>query len=233
MDGTLDSNAPHPNRISIREGRFRSVVNGEQTEIKGDGYVNMVVLNAARIARTFYSGAYDPDNPSAPTCWSSDTQLPSLDVPEGQVQARRCMDCRHNIRGSGGNGGRACRYSQRIAIALEGQMDTIYHLNLPATSIFGNIKDGHMGLQAYAKFLSNRKTNSLSVITQVYFDEKSYVPKLYFKALRPLTEEELQDALELKSSDAASQAALQKVTVSNDSVTKTSPFTEVDGFVYN
>jgi len=42
----------------------------------------------------------------------------------------------------------------------------------------------------------------------------------------------VQYALELKSSDAASKAALQKVTVSNDVVTKTSPFTEVDGFIY-
>ena len=89
-----------------------------------------------------------------------------------------------------------------------------------------------MGLQAYAKFLSTRRTNSISVITQVYFDEKSYVPKLYFKALRPLTVTEMQYALELKRSDAASNAALQNVTVSNDAVTKTSPFTEVDGFVY-
>ena len=230
MDSALDSKFPP--RISIRDGKFSRVMDGIQESMEDESSINLVVINAADIARTFYSGAYDPDNPSAPTCWSLDTQLPSLDVPEGQAQAKRCMDCQHNIKGSGGNGGRACRYSQRLAVALEGQMDTIYHLNLPATSIFGNIKDGHMGLQAYAKFLSTRRTNSISVITQVYFDEKSYVPKLYFKALRPLTIEEVQYALELKSSDAASKAALQKVTVSNDAVTKTSPFTEVDGFIY-
>ena len=226
----LDSKFPP--RISIRDGQFRCVTDGRQEDMGNEGYINIVVVNAADIARTFYAEAYDPDNPSPPTCWSFDTQLPSSEVPEDQVQARRCMDCEQNIRGSGGNGGRACKYSQRIAVALEGEMDTIYHFNLPATSIFGNIKDGHMGLQAYAKFLSTRRTNSISVITQVYFDEKSYVPKLYFKALRPLSREELEDALELKSSDAASNAALQNVTVSNDAVTKTSPFTEVDGFVY-
>lgn len=231
MDGTLD-NKPPP-RISIRDGQFRCVMDGRQEDIEGEGYINIVVVNAANIARTFYAGSYDPHNPSPPTCWSFDTQIPSSEVPEDQVQARRCMDCQQNIRGSGGNGGRACKYSQRIAIALEGEMDTIYHFNLPATSVFGNIKDGHMGLQAYAKFLSTRRTNSISVITQVYFDEKSYVPKLYFKALRPLSKEELENALELKNRDTASQAALQKVTVSSDSVTKTSPFAEVDGFIYN
>ena len=231
MDGALDSKLSP--RISIRDGQFRCVVDGKQEDMGSESYINMVVINAANIARTFYAGAYDPDNPSPPTCWSFDTQLPSLEVPKDQVQARRCMDCEQNIRGSGGNGGRACKYSQRIAVALEGEMDTIYHFNLPATSVFGNVKDGHMGLQAYAKFLSTRRTNSISVITQVYFDEKSYIPKLYFKALRPLSGEELQDALKLKNRDAASQAALQKVTVSSDVVTKTSPFTEVDGFIYN
>ena len=64
MDGTLD-NKPPP-RISIRDGQFRCVMDGRQEDIEGEGYINIVVVNAASIARTFYAGSYDPHNPSPP-----------------------------------------------------------------------------------------------------------------------------------------------------------------------
>ena len=138
-------------RISLRGGRFRELVNGEQVNVKSDGFINVVVINAAKLSRTYYKGTYDAENPSAPTCWSPDTQTPSSDVPKDQMQASRCMDCPQNIKGSGQGESRACRFSQRLAILLEGQMDTVYQLQLPATSIFGEARDGNMGMQAYAK----------------------------------------------------------------------------------
>lgn len=193
-------------RISLRGGRFREIVNGEQVNVKSDGFLNVVIVNAAKLSRTFYKGAYDPENPSAPTCWSPDTEKPSSDVPQDQMQAARCMDCPQNIKGSGQGESRACRFSQRIAIVLEGQMDTVYQLQLPATSIFGEAKDGKMGMQAYAKYLKAHKTPSIAVVTQMYFDENSDTPKLYFKPVRPLEEAELKQALEQKESEDAIKA---------------------------
>ena len=193
-------------RISLRGGRFRELVNGEQVNVKSDGFINVVVINAAKLSRTYYKGTYDAENPSAPTCWSPDTQTPSSDVPKDQMQASRCMDCPQNIKGSGQGESRACRFSQRLAILLEGQMDTVYQLQLPDTSIFGEARDGNMGMQAYAKYLKAHKTPSIAVVTQMSFDENSDTPKLFFKAVRPLNEDELNQAVAMKDSEDAIKA---------------------------
>ena len=193
-------------RISLRGGRFRELVNGEQVNVKSDGFINVVVINAAKLSRTYYKGTYDAENPSAPTCWSPDTQTPSSDVPKDQMQASRCMDCPQNIKGSGQGESRACRFSQRLAILLEGQMSTVYQLQLPATSIFGEARDGNMGMQAYAKYLKAHKTPSIAVVTQMSFDENSDTPKLFFKAVRPLNEDELNQAVSMKDSEDAIKA---------------------------
>jgi hypothetical protein len=193
-------------RISLRGGRFREMVGGEQVNVKSDGFLNVVVLNAAKLSRTYYSGAYDAENPSAPTCWSADTQAPASEVSADQRQASRCMDCPQNIKGSGQGESRACRFNQRIAVFLEGNMDEVYQLQLPATSIFGDAKDGKMGMQAYAKYLKAHKTPSIAVVTQITFDENSATPKLLFKAVRPLSEEELQQAVASKDSEDAIKA---------------------------
>ena len=193
-------------RISLRGGRFRELVNGEQVNVKSDGFINVVVINAAKLSRTYYKGTYDAENPSAPTCWSPDTQTPSADVPKDQIQASRCMDCPQNIKGSGQGESRACRFSQRLAILLEGQMGTVYQLQLPATSIFGEARDGNMGMQAYAKYLKAHKTPSIAVVTQMSFDENSDTPKLFFKAVRPLNEDELNQAVSMKDSEDAIKA---------------------------
>jgi hypothetical protein len=194
------------NRISLRGGRFREMVSGEQVNVKSDGLLNVVVVNAAKLSRTFYEGVYSPDNPTAPSCWSIDTQVPAKEVPAETRQAARCMDCPQNIKGSGQGESRACRFNQRIAVMLEGKLDTVYQLQLPATSIFGEAKDGKMGMQAYAKYLRAHKTPSIAVVTQMYFDENSDTPKLFFKPARPLTEEELQQAVSMKDSDDAIKA---------------------------
>ena len=193
-------------RISLRGGRFREMVNGDQVNVKSDGFINAIIVNAAPISRTFYSGQYDPENPSAPTCWSPDTDAPDSAVPAEQRQAKRCMDCKQNVKGSGQGESRACRYQQRIAVLLEGDMEKVYQLQLPATSIFGAPKDGKMGMQAYAKYLKDHKTPSIAVVTQMYFDENSDTPKLFFKPVRPLEEAELEQAIKARDSEDAIRA---------------------------
>jgi len=193
-------------RISLRGGRFREMVNGDQVNVKNDGFINAIIVNAAPISRTFYSGQYDPENPSAPTCWSPDTDAPDSAVPADQRQAKRCMDCKQNVKGSGQGESRACRYQQRIAVLLEGDMDNVYQLQLPATSVFGKPVDGKMGMQAYAQYLRAHKTPSIAVVTQMYFDENSDTPRLFFKPVRPLEEAELEQAIKARDSEDAIRA---------------------------
>lgn len=203
-------------RISIRGGRFREIVDGEQMNVNSSGSMNVVVLESAPVARFFYEGAYDPDKTTAPTCWSEDTQKPSDDVPEDHKQANRCMDCPQNVKGSGQGESRACRFSQRIALALEGQLDKVYQMQLPATSLFGEVKDGKMPMQAYAKFLVENKMPPIAVVTQMYFDEDSETPKLFFKPVRPLEEEELNECIKLRDSE-ETKAALDLSVAQTDS----------------
>lgn len=184
-------------RISIKGGRFREMVNGEQLRVNSSGSMNIVVLSTSKIGRTYFEGAYDPDSPAAPTCWSQDSEKPDASVPAESRKADSCRDCPMNIKGSGQGDGRACRFNVRLAIALEGQLDRVYQLQLPATSLFGEAKDGRMGMQAYAKFLDANEMPIIGLVTTMYFDENSETPKLYFKPARPLNEEELHAALAL------------------------------------
>lgn len=193
-------------RLSIRGGKFRMIVDGEQVAVSKSDTMNMVILNAAPIARTFYEGAFDAENPSAPTCWSADTQTPASDVPDDQRQAARCTDCPMNVKGSGQGESRACRYSQRLAVALESELETVFQLQLPATSIFGDGKGSDMGLQAYIKFLVGHDAPAVAVLTEMRFDEESATPKLYFRAVRGLEAEELQLALGARESEDAQKA---------------------------
>lgn len=198
-------------RLSFRGGKFREIVNGEQVNVRKEDWLNVVVVNAAKISRTYYEGTYDAENPAAPTCWSVDTQTPAPEVPEDQRQAPRCMDCPQNIKGSGQGQGRACRFAQRVAVVLEGQLDKVYQAQFSAMSIFGEAKDGKMPMQAYARLLKNHNTPAIAVITQMYFDENSDVPKLFFKPVRPLDEEELQQVVAIKDSEEAIKAITMTV----------------------
>jgi len=185
-------------RISLNGGKFREIVNGEQVSVSKEDNMNMVIVNAAKISRQYYEGNYDPSNPTPPKCWSADTEAPAPDVPQDQRMASRCMDCKMNVKGSGQGESRACRFSQRLAVALEGQLDKVYQLQLPATSIFGDGKDGKMPMQAYARFLAAHNTPAVAIVTNMRFDESSSVPKMFFKAVRPLDEGELQAVVDLK-----------------------------------
>jgi hypothetical protein len=90
-----------------------------------------------------------------------------------------------------------------------------------------------MGVQSYAKYLQKHKTPTIAVVTQKYFDSSVDMPKLFFKAVRALDEQELEVALKQKSSHAASIAVLQTTVIQDKTAVDKSPFTEVDGFEYN
>lgn len=210
-------------RISIKGNKFRLFVDGEQVSVSKEDHLNVVVVNAAAISRTYYEGTYDPNNTSAPTCWSTDTRAPAADVPAEQKKASRCADCPMNVKGSGQGDSRACRYNQRLAITLEGKPDEVYQLQLPATSLFGDGKNGKMPMQAYAKFLDAHNTPIIAVMTQMTLDENSETPKLFFKPVRSLTEEELQAAVVAKDSEDATKAITMTVAQTDGVKKKDSP----------
>jgi hypothetical protein len=198
-------------RISFKGSRFRELVGGEQVSVNSSGSLNVVVLDAAKVSRTYYAGVYDPEKVAPPTCWSADTERPAPDVPEDQRQASRCADCAMNVRGSGQGETRACRFSQRIAVALENSYDKVYQVQLSATSVFGEAKNGNMPMQAYARYLKAHGAPIQAVVTTLLFDEDSDVPKLFFKAARPLDEGDLKEVLKLREHEDVTRALTMTV----------------------
>ena len=61
-------------------------------------------------------------------------------------------------------------------------------------------------MQAYAQYLRAHKTPSIAVVTQMYFDENSDTPRLFFKPVRPLEEAELEQAIKARDSEDAIRA---------------------------
>lgn len=193
-------------RISIKGGRFRLMVGKEQVSVSKNDTMNVIVIDAADVMRTYYEGTYDPEKTSSPTCWSLDTRTPAPSVPEDQRQAARCADCPMNVKGSGQGNSRACRFSQRMAVMLEGELDKVYQLQLPATSIFGQADGNKLPLQAYAKYLAEHNTPIQAVLTSMYFDENSETPKLFFKPARMVDADETEALAKHIDGDEVKQA---------------------------
>jgi len=187
-------------RISIEGSVFREYVDGKEVRVSEERAINVVIVNAAPTSRMYFSGTYVKGQKAKPQCWSSNTQAPDAAVPEETRQATRCMDCPQNIKGSGSGTSRACRFQQRIAVMLEGELDKkkVYQVTLPSTSVFGDPEDKKMPLQAYGRHLKAHNTPVISVVTEMRFDTKSATPKVVFSPVRPLEDEELQLALEMK-----------------------------------
>jgi hypothetical protein len=171
--------------------------------------MGVIIIKAApSVHRTYFEGTYVEGQASSPVCWSTNSQTPAPEVPEDQRQASKCMDCPQNVKGSGQGETRACRYQQRIAVMLEGEVEKreVYQVVLPPTSVFGDGEKGKLPLQAYARHLRAHGTPIAGVITEMRFDTASPTPKLIFKPVRPITEEELEIVQEMKNSKEAEEA---------------------------
>lgn len=188
-------------RISLENNVFSEIIGGKTVRVSEERAMQVVIINAAPVSRTYYAGTYVKGQKSKPTCWSSDTQTPDATVPEDQRQAKFCKDCKQNIKGSAAQGeGRACRFAQRVAVALAGDNgvdEHVYQLNLPATSVFGDADGQKMPLQAYGRYLKAHNTHVISVVTEMRFDPTAQM-KLVFKPIRPLGEGELRTVLALR-----------------------------------
>ena len=204
------------NRLSIRGGVFRKVVNGQEVgELEGRS-INVVIVKTSPVSRMFYEGQYVAGQTAAPSCWSADSSSgkPAAEVPSDTRQSTTCFDCPQNVKGSGQGQSRACRFQQRVAVMLtdaEGRLrsNAVYQLSLPATSVFGDDKK-KMGLQTYARLIDAQKAPLASLITELRFDTDSSTPKLLFKPIRILDRDELSMALEAQKDE----ATLKLVTLS-------------------
>ena len=194
-------------QISITGGVWRMVVGGEEVAKNEERSMNIVVISAGKgVSRTFYADKYEEGKDIKPACWSAEGVVPNEEVPE--PQAKSCATCPQNLAGSGEGKSRACRYSKRLAVALENDVGgNIYRLSVPAKSYFGKADGDKMPLQAYGKFLAGHGIPITGVVTEARFDTSEAVPVLKFRAVRPLAREEW----ELAKAQSLTEDAMQAV----------------------
>lgn len=193
-------------QISIKGGVWRMVVGGEEVAKNEDRAMNFVVIASGKgVTRTFYADKYEEGKDIKPACWSSEGVVPNEEVKT--PQAKSCATCPQNIEGSGDGKARACRYSKRLAVALENDIGgNIYRLSVPAKSYFGRAEGEKMPLQAFGKFLSGHGIPITGIVTEARFDTAEAVPVLKFRAVRPLTKEEWELAKAQSLTEDAKQA---------------------------
>ena len=213
-------------RISIKGGVWRMMVNGKEIQKNEDRAMNFIVVAAsATNTRTFYAKTYVEGEALRPTCSSIDGTKPDANIESPQSSA--CATCPQNIAGSGPNNSRACRFSRRLAVMLENDMRDeadIYQLVVPAQSLFGSGENGKLPLISYAQFLKANNVRISGVVTEARFDTNSPTPKLTFRAIRPLTEEEYYFANEKgKSTDALNAINLDPTTMDLGAPAKQAP----------
>jgi hypothetical protein len=164
----------------------------------------------------YFSKAYVPgEKMPPPTCWTSDSQKPDEAVVE--KQAENCLSCPQNIKGSGANGTKACRFSRRVAVVRADDMNgDVYQMTLPAQSIFGNGTKDCKPLHEYTDYVRANGQNLMSVVSRVSFDEDSSSTKIGFKAIRILNDDEYAACATKSTSEEAKRAITLSVNVNKD-----------------
>jgi hypothetical protein len=172
-------------------GTFKRIINGEQIGNAIRGEINLIIVGALpKVSRIYYKEKYDPNGePTLPNCWSN-----LGDKPEGAAadkQHSNCADCPKNVKGSGENGSKACRYQRRISVLVEGDASgDVYQFNVPAKSLFGKGTGNVHPFESYVKFLIANGESPDNVVTNVSFDANADTMELLFTPLRNVSDEE-------------------------------------------
>tara|TARA_R110000796_G_scaffold112651_3_gene224272 strand:+ start:674 stop:1594 length:921 start_codon:yes stop_codon:yes gene_type:complete len=174
-------------------GTFKKIVNGEQMGGGVRGEFNAVVIGALpKVSRIYYKSKFDPSKEATlPNCWSNLGDKP--EEAASDKQSGNCSTCPQNIKGTGDNGGRACRYQRRVSLLLENELGgEVYQFNIPAKSLFGKGDKNVHPFESYIKYILSNNESPDRVVTKVAFDSDADTMELNFSAIRILNEEEIQ-----------------------------------------
>jgi len=172
-------------------GTFKRMINGEQIGNAIRGEFNAIIVDALpKVSRTFYAGKYDPNaKATLPDCWSNLGDKPEASA--SNKQHSNCADCPQNVKGSGDNGGRACRFQRRIAILIANDpTGEVYQFNVPAKSLFGKGNGNVHPFESYVKYLLGNGESPDTVVTNISYDLNADSMELLFTPLRGISDEE-------------------------------------------
>lgn len=172
-------------------GTFKRIINGEQIGNAIRGEINVIILHALpKVSRIYYKEKFDPNKEATlPNCWSN-----LGDKPEAAAQDKQhanCAECPQNVKGSGENGGRACKFQRRISVLVEGDSSgDVYQFNVPAASLFGKGNGNVHPFESYVKFLLANGESPDNVVTNISYDLNADTMELLFTPLRNISDEE-------------------------------------------
>lgn len=201
-------------------GTFKRIINGEQIGNAIRSEINVVIAAALpKVSRVYYAGKYDPSaKPTLPDCWSNLGDKP--EAAASNKQGANCADCPMNIKGSGDNGGRACRFQRRLAVTVVGDpSNDLYQFNVPAKSLFGKGVGNVHPFESYVKYLAANGHSPDSVVTNISYDLNADSMQLLFTPLRELSDAEYENVVAAQAMPEAKQYTMLTVAQA-DGVTK-------------
>ena len=172
-------------------GTFKRIINGEQLGNAVRGEINVIIIHALpKVSRIYYAEKFDPNKEATlPDCWSNLGDRP--EAAAANKQHNNCADCSMNIKGSGDNGGRACRFQRRISVLLADDLSgDVYQFNVPAKSLFGKGTGNVHPFESYVKYLLLNGESPDAVVTNISFNSNADTMELVFAPLRGVTDEE-------------------------------------------
>jgi hypothetical protein len=189
---------------------MRTNADGEEELIQTFDAV-IIAYNENR-GRAYYGGRpYDPNQESAPDCWSNDGVTSSPN--STNRQSEKCNVCPQAIKGSRqtdqGKAAAACAVHRNLAIVPKSRDLTaapVLRLKIPQTSDFDGLnKEAQAkGMFAFTNYLNFLKSKGVpftySLTTKIRFDNTKSYPKLWFSPGRWLSEEEAAQCAEIAES---------------------------------
>jgi hypothetical protein len=229
LGAQLAASKPTSNNRRIQaniNGTFKKMVNGDQVGDAIRGEFNAIVIGMlTNVSRLYYKEKFDPNKEATlPNCWSNLGDKPEQGTAD--PQHANCADCAMNIKGSGDNGGKACRYQRRVSLILEGdESGTVYQFNIPAKSLFGKGVGNVHPFESYVKYLTNNDMSPDLVVTNICYDANAETMELLFSPVREITDAEFE--LVTAAQERPETEAYTKLTVAHtDGVAKLPPAAE-------
>lgn len=204
--------------VSIRGSKWRIKHQGnEEPVVNEEGEpkpsLEVVLVDASpKLSKIYYAENYSEGDAEAPDCSSINGEFPDAGVPN--KQSDNCATCTHNQWGSriteSGKKAKACHDSRRIAVVPLGDLVNETYggpmlLRVPAASL-GDLK-------TFDSQLRGKGINYRTIGVRLGFDLDASYPKLTFKAVRLLNQDELTIVAEHITSGAAGRVLDQNETV--------------------
>lgn len=147
--------------------------------------INVVILKAnPNLSKVWYAKGYVEGSDGKPDCFSNDGVAPDPSVEK--PQSKKCSVCPKNQWGSkvgdSGSKGKACSDSRRLAVARLDALDDPILLRAPAATL--------KPLSEYGSNLVKKGVPYNAVVTKIGFDPEAPSPRLTFKPVGFLTEEQ-------------------------------------------